>query len=775
MNNLTFSYYEVEKNLELLDKKGNHILIADGDETYSVSKLKILIDSIKQAEISLYINLNSYLPQDFIDFCISHRLILYFDLISDCNMDHLQQLSKLDLVAILPEDNVETLADQTINIIIDHNVNLCVLVKDGEFQRIASLYERFLNQGFTRIFNITYEPRKVEYNAEQINLINRCMIEQFNFNQNISIRSQIENLKRNVFKRHNRMLNIKNVSKTNIYFVNVNVNLHMHLERKNLGIEYLASVLNSRGYNADCLYSDKLTLLSKIEVLIEENDVKVIGFSCMQDNIYVVKNAIKYLKSKYADIVFLVGGAQAVALGEMFIQESGVDYIMVGESEYCITDLMDYIFYQKGSIEDINNICYINHNGDYIENAQGELICDLDAIPFPNYVLKNDDSLTYAGILTGRGCPFKCAFCYQGVKEKTVRYRSLDNVFEEISLLLKNNKNVKAIQFYDDTFTLDAKRVREFCKRFSKIHEEFGISWICEIHCQTVYDKPELMKLMVEAGLNEAQIGIESGDDGILKKLNKSITSDMIIQTIENCRKAGLYMLEGNIMLGAAGETKEQLEANLDYVERLILAGKGMLQIYPVMLWPFPHTPITIDPAKYGVKIIEEQCDYTINCISNCVSESDSVPRQEFVDHFYRLSERISEIYIEIASQLNAKEARKHWLNGSFSFVEQWGRSLSAYKYMNTFFIAKDKNDVDLSNDEVYPIRSFDVLSYEKDQLYLRETKLLIDPLDSRILEISNGKNNVKEIANRLGVDIKVVHERLNALEDKMLVYGATI
>ena len=135
----------------------------------------------------------------------------------------------------------------------------------------------------------------------------------------------------------------------------------------------------------------------------------------------------------------------------------------------------------------------------------------------------------------------------------------------------------------------------------------------------------------------------------------------MIIQTVENCKKAGIYMLEGNIMLGAAGETKEQLlfqiphrffsscykilalylhlkwryhrktesflhsyEANFDFAEQLIIAGKGMIQIYPVLLWPFPNTPITLNPSKYGVKIIEEQCEYTVNCISNCVSESES-------------------------------------------------------------------------------------------------------------------------------------------------------
>ena len=74
-----------------------------------------------------------------------------------------------------------------------------------------------------------------------------------------------------------------------------------------------------------------------------------------------------------------------------------ITFIMVGESENYITELMDFIIYHKGNIEEINNICYLNTKGEFVRNPQGKLICQLDNLPFPNYVLKNDDSLTYAG------------------------------------------------------------------------------------------------------------------------------------------------------------------------------------------------------------------------------------------------------------------------------------------------------------------------------------------------------------------------------------------
>ena len=148
---------------------------------------------------------------------------------------------------------------------------------------------------------------------------------------------------------------------------------------------------------------------------------------------------IKFLKNKYPDIVFFVGGAQSIDLGGEFLKESKSDYIMVGESEKYIIDFADAIIKKEKQIENIKNLRFIDSKGDFRETPRGDLIDNLDNIPFPNYIYKNDDSLNIVGVITGRGCPFNCSFCYEGAKEKTVRYRSVSNVIEEISLILKNN------------------------------------------------------------------------------------------------------------------------------------------------------------------------------------------------------------------------------------------------------------------------------------------------------------------------------------------------
>ena len=200
-----------------------------------------------------------------------------------------------------------------------------------------------------------------------------------------------------------------------------------------------------------------------------------------------------------------------------------------------------------------------------------------------------------------------------------------------------------------------------------------------------------------------------------------------------------------------------------------------MLQIYPVMFWPFFKTPIMSNPSKYGVKIIPDQCEYTIHCIGNFVSESETVTRQEFVDYYDKLKKKIDDVYKKIASRFTEKEARKHWLNGSFNMISTWGRHLSKYRYMQIYFTAKDKGSVDVLYDGAYPIRTFNVLSYKNNQLYLEESDILLDELDSRILELCNGNNTVDEISLRLLYSVHEIRERLVSLEDKMLIYGSVL
>ncbi len=712
------------------------------------------------------------LTPEFIRFCKLHRTILYLnnDAIQSANL--FDKIISLDVDKVLNIDISKPLLDDTIKKIVDGDINVCFINHNMDSKQAAIIYNQLIDKGFCRIASIVNVYDAPPIKGILSGFINRSMIERFNIDQNMSILGEINKLKQNALKRNNRFVNLKENTICEVLFVNVNVNLLMQIERKNLGIEYLASVLNRDGITADCLYCSQISVIDRVEEAINQRKVKVIGLSCMQDNVHVIEHVSKYLKRKYSDITIFVGGAQAVGLHEDFLIYSGVDYIMVGESEKNITSLMLHILHGFPCCDQISGIRYYDANGHYQENANEDLIDNLDEIPFPNYVYKNDDNLIMPGIITGRGCPFNCAFCYEGAKEKKVRYRTLDNVFEEISLLLKNNRNVRMIQIYDDTFTLDENRVIEFCDRFRRIRDSHKVGWICEIHCQTVYNKPDLIRYMVESGLEQAQIGIESGNVEVLKKYNKKITPEMIEMTVVHCKKAGLKMLEGNILLGGAGETKEQMEDNTEFVKKLLLLGAGMLQVYPVMYWPFVKTPIASSPENYGVKIIPEQLYYTIHCIDNCVTESDTVKRQDFVDYSDYLRCQIKDTYKKIALNFTADQVSRLWDNGNFIPFSQWGIALSDCKYMRNYFLAKERGAVDILEDGVFIMRTFNSLSYKNNQLYIRDSNLLLSERDSRVLELCNGRNTIHDLMKKLHLNKGEIVHRLNELEEKMLIYG---
>jgi len=110
-----------------------------------------------------------------------------------------------------------------------------------------------------------------------------------------------------------------------------------------------------------------------------------------------------------------------------------------------------------------------------------------------------------------------------------------------------------------------------------------------------------------------------------------------------------------------------------------------------------------------------------------------------------------------------------------FMQYSMWGRTLSTFAHMTTYFAAKEKSVAMLSNKDIFPVRTFELLSYRDSRLYLHDTGLLLEHFDSRILELCNGKNMGGDIAVRLGVDFELVKSRLLDLEDKMLVYGTVV
>jgi len=278
-----------------------------------------------------------------------------------------------------------------------------------------------------------------------------------------------------------------------------------------------------------------------------------------------IASLIKQIKK----IPVIAGGFHPTIAPDEVISKDCFDMICIGEGENSFLELLQKM--QKNNpIDKIQNL-WVKKNGKIIKNPQRELIKNLDSLPFPDreifdyrkYLEWNHGTATF---LSTRGCPFQCTYCinhflmkmYKG--QKYVRFRSIDNLFQEIKQVLEEYKDsIKNIEFYDDTFTLDENRIKEFCQRYPS---EIGIPFNINVRVNAI--NSDLFKELKKAGCIRVSIGIESGDENIRNNiLKRDMTNQQIIDTFKAAREAGLKTYSFN-MVGIPFETKESIQKTID-------------------------------------------------------------------------------------------------------------------------------------------------------------------------------------------------------------------
>ena len=240
-----------------------------------------------------------------------------------------------------------------------------------------------------------------------------------------------------------------------------------------IGQYLLASYLRMHDFRAFVFSETSLNAKKIISREIENKKVSIIGFYAAADNIRVVTHVVKWVKETYPHIKTIIGGPQAIALDYDFFKKTKNDFAIMGEGEIPLKLLLEYLVDNTGELEKIPSIIYPNWKQEVlvINHCDNAVITNLDLIPYPvmeDSLLHNLRQGKMVGIITGRGCPNQCTFCYEGANAKNVRLRSIENVMEEIDYIKANNPSVEYLNIYDDTFTLHPDRVKQFCKEIVK-------------------------------------------------------------------------------------------------------------------------------------------------------------------------------------------------------------------------------------------------------------------------------------------------------------------
>jgi radical SAM superfamily enzyme YgiQ (UPF0313 family) len=180
------------------------------------------------------------------------------------------------------------------------------------------------------------------------------------------------------------------------------------------------------------------------------------------------------------------------------------------------------------------------------------------------------------------------------------RVRSVENVLNELEWIEENLKEVKEVFFEDDTFTINKKRVLEFCKGYKE--RELEISWSCNARVDTL--DLETMKEMRKANCRFLVVGFESADNEILKNIKKGFTVEEAREFARNAKKAGLF-LHADFIIGLPGETKETIEKTKRFIKEI---KPEQLQVSVVA--PFPGTKLYEWYKKNGYLITNDPNEY---------------------------------------------------------------------------------------------------------------------------------------------------------------------
>lgn len=372
-----------------------------------------------------------------------------------------------------------------------------------------------------------------------------------------------------------------------------------------LGLLYVASWAEKEGFRVKIVdLRDKTIDLRKVP------RAKFYGMTATSGEINFAKRLSKKLKKRDPSCHTIIGGGHASLLPGDCIDH--FDSVVIGDGENAIVEILKTR--KKGIIK-------------------SPAIIDLDSVPFParhllpeksifSYTLfpgtKYGTSAKATSLISSRGCPYKCSFC-ANIPQR-VRFRSADNFVEEVKHLIKDY-NCYHFHFVDDNFTLNKKRLSEICRSLSSLNIHF------RCHTRANLVSKEACIELKKAGCNELALGVESGDDSILKLMNKHLTVEQNIKAIKIIKDSGL-LTKVFLVAGFPGETWDSIEKTKEFM-RKARPHKWTLSTFT----PYPGCEVWRTPEKFGVKILSKDWDGYWNFPDVSVIETDVATNEEIMKH----------------------------------------------------------------------------------------------------------------------------------------------
>lgn len=387
-----------------------------------------------------------------------------------------------------------------------------------------------------------------------------------------------------------------------------------------LELAYIAAILRKQEHQVNIIdaHSNKLP-----NPVLKENINKFdphiigitssLGWKCPIPSTKHIDNAIKIIKEVNKSIkTIITGPLNTLYTKNLF--DIGADVLIHGEPEIRFSQVVEHI----NDLSSIKGISFCT-NGHITTTSTQNIPIDLDMLARPAYDLlpmniykQSMSPISFpeivgdrlsARVMTARGCPFPCSFCFKYMVGSKYRTRSIDKIIEELKVLTKSY-NVEVITFIDDVFTLDQDRILKLCDMIIK--EDLNIKWNATTRPELLNEK--LLYKMKEAGCYGLGIGLESASQKVLDNISKGYTVEDVEESVRLCKKAGIKSFL-YVIYFLPGETEETLNDLIKFIYKVKPDWTGH-----TVATPIPTTRL-YNQALEGGMINENSKEILVDCL----------------------------------------------------------------------------------------------------------------------------------------------------------------
>ncbi|MEM9554091.1 MAG: radical SAM protein [Acidobacteriota bacterium] len=397
-----------------------------------------------------------------------------------------------------------------------------------------------------------------------------------------------------------------------------------------LGLSYMHTALTKRGHQVQTLDAQALGLTSEgLLQAMQEFQPGLVGVTATTPSVPGAVEACRVAKE--VDAITILGGPHTEVMDVENLYHDCIDYVGVGEGATIMPDLADALD-GDGDVSGIPGLVSREfHNGPAEMLSLEEIGWpERESTPIELYHSIMADK-PFTTMISSRGCPFQCSFCFKQAVDKKSMFRTPEDVVGEMQYLVERF-GVREIMFYDDIFTMKKKRVYEICELIGK--RGLKVRWEAPTRVDLVDEK--LLAAMARAGCVRLRFGIESGDQDILLKMRKESDTGVIEEAVRTAKRVGIQTF-GYFIVGWIGESETQFRSTVDLARDIPLDFASFYTATPLPGTQLHHEAVAsgLTPDDYWLRYIRGESDDRIGFL---VEDAEERSREAYRRFYYRWS-----------------------------------------------------------------------------------------------------------------------------------------